>query len=79
MASTAGREVMNSEVAGSILTVFPQKKKKKGFSHVQEPVKLNNLKTTMRAMHRIRIVASHSNTEKLALARTLGTSSGILT
>ena len=29
MASSAGREIMNSEVAGSILTVFPEKKKKK--------------------------------------------------
>ena len=66
MASTAGREIMNSEVAGSILTVFPrQRKKKKGFSHVQEPVKLNHLKTTMRAMYRI--IASHSNPEKVAL------------
>ena len=30
MASTAGREIMNSEVAGSILTVFPTGKEKKG-------------------------------------------------
>ena len=28
MASSAGRKIMNSEVAGSILTVFPGKKKK---------------------------------------------------
>ena len=57
---------MSSEVAGLILTVFPGKKEKKeGFSHVQEPVKLNHLKTTMRAMYRI--IASHSNTEKVAL------------
>ena len=56
---------MNSEVAGSILT-FPRKRKKKGFSHVvQEPVKLNHLKTTIRAMYRI--IASHSNPEKVAL------------
>ena len=35
----------SSEVAGSILTVLPRKKK--GFSHIQEqPVKLNYLKTT---------------------------------
>ena len=33
MASTAGREIMNGEVAGSILTVFPVKRKKKGFFH----------------------------------------------
>ena len=64
MASQAGCEVMNIEVAGSILTVFPRKRTK-GFSHGQEPVKLNHLKTTMRAMYRI--IASHSNTEKVAL------------
>ena len=29
MASQAGCEIMNSEVAGSILTVFPVKRKKK--------------------------------------------------
>ena len=55
---------MNSEVAGSILTVFFSRKKK-GFSHVQEPVKLNHFKTTMRAMYRI--IASDSSTEKVAL------------
>ena len=31
MASSAGREIMNSEVAGSILTVFPRQIKKKDF------------------------------------------------
>ena len=30
MASQTGREIMNSEVAGSILTVFPAKKRRKG-------------------------------------------------
>ena len=52
MASQTGCEIMDSEVAGSILTVFAVKKKrkKKGFSHVQEPVQLNHLKTTMRAI-----------------------------
>ena len=40
LASSAGRDIMKSEVAGSILTVFPIKRKQKGFSHVQEPVKL---------------------------------------
>ena len=65
MASQTGCEIMNSEVAGSILTVFPRKRKKKGFFHVQEPAKLNHLKTMMRAMYRI--IASHSNTEKVAL------------
>ena len=67
MASTAGRETMDSEVAGSYLIVFPRKRrrKKQGFSDVQKPVKLNHLKTTMRAKYRI--IASHSNTEKVAL------------
>ena len=36
------REIMNSEVAGLTLTVFPVTRKK-GFCHVQEPVKLNHL------------------------------------
>ena len=41
---------MSSEVAGSILTVFSGKKKE-GLSHIfQEPVKLNHLKTAMRAI-----------------------------
>ena len=36
---------MNSEVAGSIPTVLPgEEKKKKGFSHVQEPEKLDHSK-----------------------------------
>ena len=58
MASTAGREIMNSEVAGSILTVFPvEGKKKKGriFSRVQESVKLNVVKTTMRAIRPLQV------------------------
>ena len=64
MASQTGCEIMNSEIAGSIFTVFPRKKRHL-FSHVQEPAKLNPLKTTMRALDRI--IASHSNTEKVAL------------
>ena len=59
---------MDSEVAGSYLIVFPRKRrrKKQGFSDVQKPVKLNHLKTIMmRAMYRI--IASHSNPEKVAL------------
>ena len=66
MASQTGCEIMNSsEVAGSILTVFPRKKKKKkGLSRAQEPVKFNHLKTTTGVMYRI--IASHSNTEKVA-------------
>ena len=55
MASQTGCEIMNSEGAGSILTVFPVKRKKKGFSDVQEPVKLNHLKTTMRAMRSLQV------------------------
>ena len=66
---------MNSEVAGSILTVFPRqslgrekKKKKRGFSHVQEPVKLNHLKNNDESKNVYdRIIASHSNPEKVAL------------
>ena len=46
---------MNSEVARSILAVFPAKRKKKGFSHVQEPVKLNHIKTTMRATRSLQV------------------------
>ena len=58
--------VYGSKVAGSILTVrLSRKKKKMGFSCGQEPVKLNNLlKTRTRAIY---IIASHSNTEKVAL------------
>ena len=66
MASTAGCEIMNSEVSGSILTVFTRKRKsKKGIFSRQKPAKLNHLKTAMRAIYRT--VASHSNTEKVAL------------
>ena len=39
MASQTGCEIMNSEVAGSILTVFPVTRKRRILSHVQEPVK----------------------------------------
>ena len=55
---------MNSEVAGSILTVLPvkRKEKKKGFSDVQEPVKLKPLKNSDGSNM---IIASHSNTEKV--------------
>ena len=31
MASQTGREIVNSEVAGSILTVFPVKRRKRDF------------------------------------------------
>ena len=62
MASQTGYEIMNSEVAGSILTVFPVKgKKKEGFSDVQKPVKLTHLKNNDESNT---IIASHSNTEK---------------
>ena len=53
MASQTGRETMNSEIAGSILTAFPVRKK--GLSHVKEPVKLNHLKTTMRAIRSFQV------------------------
>ena len=59
MASTAGREIMNSEVAGSILTVV-RKKKKMMFSCSTtcktQPLQNNDESNT--------IIASHSNTEK---------------
>ena len=53
-ASQTGYEIMNSEVAGSILTVFPVKNEKR-FSHVQEPVKLNHLKATLRAARSLQV------------------------
>ena len=60
MASTAGREIMNSEVAGSILTVFPIKGKKVIFSRSRncqtQPLKNNDESNTVNA--------SHSYTEK---------------
>ena len=40
MASQTGRGFMNGEVAGSILTVFPKKRRKKEHLMFQEPVKL---------------------------------------
>ena len=52
---------MNSEVAGSILPVFLVKEKK-GFSHVQEPVKLNHLKNNDESNT---IISSYSNTENV--------------
>ena len=61
MASSAGREIMNSEVAGSILTVFPIKRKNGIFSCSRtcktQPLKNNDESNT--------IIASHSNTEKV--------------
>ena len=42
MASQAGCEIVNSEVAGSIPTAFC--KRKKGISHAQEPAKPNQFK-----------------------------------
>ena len=45
MASRTGCEILNtSEVAGSILTVFPTKVKKKGKSHVPRNCKTHSLK-----------------------------------
>ena len=52
---------MNNEVAGSILTVFPVKRKKRDFPHVQEPVKLKPLKNND---ERNRMIASYSNSEQ---------------
>ena len=60
MASQTGCEIMNSEVAGSILTVFPIKRKNGIFSCSRtcktQPLKNNNESNT--------IIASHFNTEK---------------
>ena len=63
MASTAGREIMNSEVAGSMPNVFPTKKngKKGGYLMFSRACKTDPLNTTMRAM---RSPQSHSNPEK---------------
>ena len=55
MASQKGREIIDSEVAGSILAVFPAVKRNTEFSHVQEPVKLNHLKTTMGAIRSLQV------------------------
>ena len=74
MASQTGYEIMNNEVAGSILTVFPVKRKKRDFPHVQEPVKLKPLKNND---ERNTMIASYSNTEKAHWI--LGISSGFLT
>ena len=46
---------MNREVAGSILTVLPVKRKRRGLSHVQEPVKLDDLRTTVRAIRPLHV------------------------
>ena len=61
MASTAGREIMNSEVAGSILAVFPVKRKKKGIFSCSRTCKTQPLKNNDESNT---IIASHSNTEK---------------
>ena len=47
MASQTGCEIMNSEVAGSILAVFPVNRKKGIISCLKEAVKLTHSKTTM--------------------------------
>ena len=67
MASQTGCEIMNSEVAGSIVTVFPRqsKKKERDFLTFKNLYNSTTWKTTMRAMYRI--IASHSNPEKVAL------------
>ena len=54
MASQIGCDFMNSEVAGSIFTVFPVKRKK-GISRVQEPVKLTNFIAVMRALRSLQV------------------------
>ena len=75
MASQTGCEIMNSEVAGSILTAFPMKIKKGIFSCSRtcetQPLKNNDESNA--------IIASHSNTPKVALDTDMGRSSGFLT
>ena len=55
MASSQVCEIMNSEIAGSILAVFPVRRKIKAFLMSQAPVKLNQLKTTMRAIRSLQV------------------------
>ena len=61
MVSQTGCEIMNSEVAGSILAVLPVKIKKEIFSRSgtckTQPLENNDESST--------IIASHSNTEKV--------------
>ena len=67
MASQTGCEIMNSEVAGSILTVFPRhgaQEKKKGIFSRSRTCKTQPLKNNDESN---RIIASHSNPEKVAL------------
>ena len=66
MASTAGCEIVKSEVRISILTVIPRKKgEQRGISHVQEPVKLSHLKKKQDgAMRAMRSLHTESNTER---------------
>ena len=61
MASQTGFEIMNSEVAGSILTVFPVKRKKKGIFSRSRTCKTRPLKNNDESNT---VIASHSNTEK---------------
>ena len=63
MASQTGCEIMNTEVAGSILTAFLvyQVKKKKDYLTFKNLQNSTHLKT----IRAIRIIASHSNTEKI--------------
>ena len=61
--SSAERDIMNTEVAGSILTAFLvyQVKKKKDYLTFKNLQNSTHLKT----IRAIRIIASHSNTEKI--------------
>ena len=48
---------MNGEVAGSILTVFPVKRKKRDFlMFIQKPIKLDHLRTTVRAIRSLQVM-----------------------
>ena len=46
MASTAGRDIVKSEIRGSLLAVIPRKEGEPwGISHVRKPVKLTHSET----------------------------------
>ena len=78
IASSTGREIMISEIAGSILTVFPRKRRKKGiFSRSRTCKNSNHLKKKQR---REQCIGSLQVTPTSKRSNwILGTSSGFLT
>ena len=64
MASSTRRELMNSELCGSVLAFIPPKKKECALSRVQEPVKLTHLQNTQEGVMRaMRSLHAESGTE----------------